>query len=674
MNQIVLRLAIVLIASLSMAECRLAIAAQGANQQFGSWENKDEDRDGVPDEQDDYPFDPSKNAFLLLNETEQNNLVETADNVKGAFSVRIAGSLPSSGDTDVFKLIFPKGQLTPNDRLSFIITSNHNHFYPTANLFDKNGRQLSTYRKDNLKPINGLKYRFTYIPKGNQIAYLSVSSLRQKGNASYTVEVFIDNDVDFMDDIKERALGMNHNRADTDGDGIYDGYEYFVYQNGQLNTDVDNDGVPNYLDDDSDGDGLLDKLELYSDFDNDSLSNFVDIDSDGNNITDEVEASNVNKPLDTDLDRTPDYIDLDDDADGVFDVYDNHRVTHFEHSEPHSGSLKVYGVNTMLSEQTQLRQQAMQGQLISISGTFAKNTQYTVVLHISGELFNEKVMTDDNGKLTLTIPKLNEIQTRVLSSSVFVYAEDGTNSNTSQFDLLVPQTPIILNFENRSYAKGEAITLKGWNFSPNTTAWFGDINVKASQFTSSKKIEFVIPENISEFNIRLNNGWGKGNSQALVIKNEFSVQLSVPSSLSSQYDRLYYDDANGDTTEFNTSGITKVNLPGLSDPFLILSVKKNEEYIRLFTLPIVGNGLQTVSLDSSIFAFLTFGNAELTLESMMANDKYPELYDYVYSQLKKDIYFFQFSDANSQNEFFSKLREFVNALPKPKRRGPRINS
>tara|TARA_B100001059_G_scaffold235105_1_gene279710 strand:+ start:20789 stop:20989 length:201 start_codon:yes stop_codon:yes gene_type:complete len=30
---------------------------------IGTWQNKDEDGDGVPDEQDDYPFDASKTQW-----------------------------------------------------------------------------------------------------------------------------------------------------------------------------------------------------------------------------------------------------------------------------------------------------------------------------------------------------------------------------------------------------------------------------------------------------------------------------------------------------------------------------------------------------------------------------------------------------------------------------------
>jgi hypothetical protein len=258
------------------------LVAQDISLLKGSWENKDEDGDGVPDEQDDYPFDAAKSEFFTLQESEQNNLVETADDVAGHFPFRILGTLPNSGDTDVFKITFPTELISPEDRLSIIILSSNNNFNPTANLFDKNGSQLVTYREDNIKPVNGFKYHFIYFPNGNTTAYLSISSLRQVGDASYTAQVSIDSDSDGVSDITEIALGMNLHAADTDNDGIKDSYEYYVYRNGQLNTDVDNDGIANFLDDDSDNDGLPDWLESFTDADKDSLGNFVDTDRKNN--------------------------------------------------------------------------------------------------------------------------------------------------------------------------------------------------------------------------------------------------------------------------------------------------------------------------------------------------------------------------------------------------------
>ncbi|MEA3430921.1 MAG: hypothetical protein U9R08_06605 [Nanoarchaeota archaeon] len=50
--------------------------------------------------------------------------------------------------------------------------------------------------------------------------------------------------------------------------------------------DFDNDGIPDYQDDDSDGDGILNTIEGNGDFDNDGMPNYLDIDADGDGLHD----------------------------------------------------------------------------------------------------------------------------------------------------------------------------------------------------------------------------------------------------------------------------------------------------------------------------------------------------------------------------------------------------
>jgi outer membrane protein OmpA-like peptidoglycan-associated protein len=81
--------------------------------------------------------------------------------------------------------------------------------------------------------------------------------------------------------------------------------------------DADGDNIPDYLDSDSDNDGLNDAIEGKGDPDNDGLANFIDRDSDNDGIPDAVE-----KATDTDRDGKPNYIDLDSDGDGIEDSYE----------------------------------------------------------------------------------------------------------------------------------------------------------------------------------------------------------------------------------------------------------------------------------------------------------------------------------------------------------------
>ncbi|MDC3353946.1 gliding motility-associated C-terminal domain-containing protein, partial [Schleiferiaceae bacterium] len=93
---------------------------------------------------------------------------------------------------------------------------------------------------------------------------------------------------------------------DSDGDGIPDSVE--------TAADADGDGFPNFLDLDSDGDGILDSIETVADFDGDGLPNYLDVDSDNDGILDASEGTDNG-----DGDTQPNYLDLDSDNDGILD-------------------------------------------------------------------------------------------------------------------------------------------------------------------------------------------------------------------------------------------------------------------------------------------------------------------------------------------------------------------
>ena len=100
--------------------------------------------------------------------------------------------------------------------------------------------------------------------------------------------------------------------GDSDGDGLTNCEE----EAGGI-IDGDGDNIPNYLDLDSDNDGLDDAYEGADDFDGDGLGNFLDIDSDNDGVLDRDESL-----ADEDGDGLPGYLDFDSDNDGVADRCD----------------------------------------------------------------------------------------------------------------------------------------------------------------------------------------------------------------------------------------------------------------------------------------------------------------------------------------------------------------
>jgi hypothetical protein len=92
-------------------------------------------------------------------------------------------------------------------------------------------------------------------------------------------------------------------------------------------VDFDGDGIPDYMDIDSDNDTITDQQErpTESDVDGDLVPDRHDLDTDGDTIPDAAEAGDADPstwPVDTDGDGTPDFRDLDSDNDGLGDRWE----------------------------------------------------------------------------------------------------------------------------------------------------------------------------------------------------------------------------------------------------------------------------------------------------------------------------------------------------------------
>ena len=114
----------------------------------------------------------------------------------------------------------------------------------------------------------------------------------------------------------------NYMDVDSDNDGISDGLEAGL--NPAAPVDTDGDGLADYKDPDSDNDGLSDQLEAVNpqspvDSDGDNQADYVDTDSDNDGLTDGLEAVNGASPVDTDQDGTADHLDTDSDNDSISD-------------------------------------------------------------------------------------------------------------------------------------------------------------------------------------------------------------------------------------------------------------------------------------------------------------------------------------------------------------------
>jgi outer membrane protein OmpA-like peptidoglycan-associated protein len=115
-----------------------------------------------------------------------------------------------------------------------------------------------------------------------------------------------DDDDDGIPDALEDACKLSKgDPLDVDEDGIPDLLEAFSGL-----VDSDDDGAPNFCDDDDDGDNIPTRTETAIDTDGDTTPNYLDLDSDSDGFSDEDEGTG-----DVDCDGLANYVD-DDDFDG----------------------------------------------------------------------------------------------------------------------------------------------------------------------------------------------------------------------------------------------------------------------------------------------------------------------------------------------------------------------
>ena len=145
------------------------------------------------------------------------------------------------------------------------------------------------------------------------------------------------NDVNYPGWVDNNTDGLNDNfdpGADADNDGqvnfMEPGWPGYTDSDGDgINDtmDKDLDGIPNFLDRDSDNDGIPDVVESFGvDANGDGrIDNFTDPDSDG--LSQNVDGANGVAgsgnglgAVDTDADGVPNYLDIDSDNDGIPDV------------------------------------------------------------------------------------------------------------------------------------------------------------------------------------------------------------------------------------------------------------------------------------------------------------------------------------------------------------------
>ncbi|WP_396633734.1 Ig-like domain-containing protein [Maribacter sp. R86514] len=171
------------------------------------------------------------------------------------------------------------------------------------------------------------KLRYPFLIKGFllitslflTLSFSSVNTVEYNSLNMYSADTDGDGIFD-SEDIDDDGDGIIDSKEDMNLDGDF---------NHQTNsTDTDGDNIPDYLDIDSDNDGILDSIEAQVS-NNIIFPSGIDVDQNGLDDGYESSPGNGEGlvPVDTDLDSVPDYLDVDSDNDGILDNLESSELS-----------------------------------------------------------------------------------------------------------------------------------------------------------------------------------------------------------------------------------------------------------------------------------------------------------------------------------------------------------
>ena len=241
----------------------------------GNYYEADVDGDGVVDVLDDYPLDAFQTRYEEY--TEAAELPVTGASIKttalvtawrkkrGDVPVRITGYIfaeDGQEDIDVYLVFFTAGTY------SLVTTAGQAAvgMIPSVSITKADGYLLDQTAV-NMAEFNGSSVVSLDIPEdGDYFVRVSDLSKTSDPDWKYHMKIFSDDgDRDGVSDDLETALDSNHLTPDSDGDGLPDFIEIYLFTGASASLlDVDQDNMPAWWDWDSDNDSLADGIEYYT--------------------------------------------------------------------------------------------------------------------------------------------------------------------------------------------------------------------------------------------------------------------------------------------------------------------------------------------------------------------------------------------------------------------------
>ncbi len=486
--------------------------------QVGTWENKDEDGDGVLDENDDYPFDADKSAYPLIVEEEFNNNLGVATPINTSVPFRVSGAVQEQLDTDLYRFE-SEGERT----LTVILKSNNVEFEPSITIFNSSGESLQPL-PTNYIPMGIVRNTVTFFLRQSGTFYLAINDDGRDGSSDYTYKAFVfdDSDVDGLDDSIESAFGLSNIEIDSDKDSIFDANEFYVYQyDDVLDHDIDNDGIPNWLDDDSDGDTISDRIEKVYDFDRDGRASFTDEDSDGDGVSDQSEAGDGSGIYnDLDNDGFYDYIDTDDDGDFLLDKNDAFPKEDLKTAMPGETGYRTLYYLSHLYNGEPINDIHIEEETHTLIGNGIEGTGF-IIFDMGQKIppLNIPITVNTDTIFSFILPQ---------DAKKVFFSSNDFRSNRLKINYVNSRIPIINSPKEGYYLEGSEVTLTGKNFFEDTKVLIDDKMITPI-IESTSQLRFNLPTGLSsEVYVNLKTTYGKSNRRALKIGKAVAVSIAQP--------------------------------------------------------------------------------------------------------------------------------------------------
>ena len=572
---------------------------------IGTWQNKDEDGDGVPDEHDDYPFDATKTTMSVVQEQEFNNNVGQANPV-GTLPFKAAGVIAKNVDIDDFKFNIPSSMLFEDLSVTFILFKDDSRFTPSLTIINNNGDVISSI-PTNIEHVGKVGQVITFSPKQAGEYNLSITDRNNLGADSFTYKVhaFIDIDKDAVPTNKELALGMNHLGQHTDDDKIPDGNEYHIYTaNFTFSHDVDNDGTPNWLDLDSDDDGITDAIEQTYDLDDDKKPAFIDLDSDNNVVLDSEELNLVEFiRYDLDGDGIPNFLDTDDDGDFLFDENDTQPL------EKLANINNLYPSNTPVISSATYSHSDLAVFINKVRPFFpatlnAENLKGDAahLIMLKGDdkqpVVNLPVTITSENKIEFVIPNYPKVALGGEPITFFL-AIDGYKTNSIDATLLHPKTPVVTGIPIKNVVEGDKVSITGANLESGTALVFADGPTIQLDYIDDTSASFIVPKDVGTGWFSLQNVYGESNYSSIKKEQVISLTVVMPDYLHIK-GPFYVDNLDTEFNDINAFNNKQIKISSTTD-YISLYYKDG---ICLFQSYIADDSQIELSVDSTLKSFV----------------------------------------------------------------------